>query len=287
MTGFFECAPIIGRHSTAVLLTNHTKPALNTRVVKNNTFFFAIVHALRVIKRSTHWSNRDGFKQVKSRVWCHKARVTHWPTETTRNTSPNITKGCITWVLERCSPMPCFRGSIGAGPRGPCIRSKSRAHQQEDPAASRRTRAALMTTGCTGYDFACLDRQCTQPDVWLSASTSSRAAVQDHRPFEHQRVAGAASTGNVFRSGTLSLCLPCPTTRWTWPAQVLAPSSSMFSEASKPPTAIALVLSFLNRRYNHCRTAGMLDWLSSPTGSSHFGWVMVTKCKSPAWPSSR
>jgi hypothetical protein len=79
MTGFFECAPIIGRHSTAVLLTNHTKPSVNTRFVKNNTFFFAIFHAFRVIKRSTHWSNRDGFKLVKSRVWCHKARVTHWP----------------------------------------------------------------------------------------------------------------------------------------------------------------------------------------------------------------
>jgi hypothetical protein len=45
MTGFFERAPIIGRHSTAVLLTNHTKPTLNTRFVKNNTFFFAIFHA--------------------------------------------------------------------------------------------------------------------------------------------------------------------------------------------------------------------------------------------------
>ncbi len=57
----------------------------------------------------------------------------------------------------------------------------------------------------------------------------------------------------------------------------------MFNETSKPPTAITPVPSFLNRRYSHCRTAGMLASASFPTGNSHFGWVMVTKSRSPGW----
>jgi hypothetical protein len=68
MTGVFERTPIIGRRSTAVLLKNHRKPTLNTRFVKNNTCFFVIFSAFRVIKRSTHWSNRSGCKQVNSRL---------------------------------------------------------------------------------------------------------------------------------------------------------------------------------------------------------------------------
>ena len=43
------------------------------------------------------------------------------------------------------------------------------------------------------------------------------------------------------------------------------PTSSTFKETSNPPTAITLASSFLNRRYNHCRTAGMLASASFPT----------------------
>jgi hypothetical protein len=95
MTDFFERTPIMSRHSTAVLFRNHAKPTLNTRLVKNNTCFFVIFPAFRVIKRSTHWPNRSGCKRANSHLGAIEPAVSTGPTDQPLN-RPTLTPPAAT-----------------------------------------------------------------------------------------------------------------------------------------------------------------------------------------------
>ncbi len=207
------------------------KPTLNTRFVKNDICVFAIfalfvssnavptgptktassrsTFASGPIKASnTHWSNINSFNATTLRSPAPYSSLTHWSNingrkQTNSDRRRNKRRVDALSIPTASTDQPELRFRVLGS------RSKSCAPLREAPTANRRIRVAPTMTGCSGYGSDGLDRRCTQPDAWLSASTSSRAADPGSPHLEHQRAAGTALTGSASRSGVPSLGSAC------------------------------------------------------------------------------